>query len=343
MLGLDDVLDSRDLSSARAWFAKRLEDPAAHMVDVLRRANVKYCVMTNEPFRADQAALWLEGRTVPDQLKAALRVDPVLAGDWDAVQAAITARGHPPSPAGLYAFLQQFVDVMSPVYLMASTPAGFTVDAAAVAACVSAPPGTRVVPAAESMPPETMLGVTLRLAADTGLAVAIKVGAVRGANPQLGAGGDSVEVCNLSWLAALCGSLPQQKFLVTVLSTENQHELCVMARTFPNLHVYGCWWYCNLPNVVEEVTTTRVQLLGTQFTAQHSDARVFEQLLYKFSHARTSIARVLTKSYAATLRSGWRLRVSDVWRDVEQLFGGSYEAFLGAKVGKAATDALGKK
>ena len=82
------------------------------------------------------------------------------------------------------------------------------------------------------------------------------------------------------------------KFLVTVLSRSNQHRLCVAARKFPNLHLYGCWWFCNNPSIIEEMTRQRVELLGTAFTAQHSDCRVIDQLLYKWPHSRAVIAKV---------------------------------------------------
>ncbi len=69
------------------------------------------------------------------------------------------------------------------------------------------------------------------------------MGAVRGANPAVRLAGDAVEVADLSFLRALCARHRDVKFLVTVLSKENQHELCVLARKFGNLHVYGCWWF----------------------------------------------------------------------------------------------------
>ena len=47
---------------------------------------------------------------------------------------------------------------------------------------------------------------------------------------------------------------------------------------FRNLHIYGCWWYCNVPSLIESITTLRVKMLGTSFTVQHSDARVLDQL-----------------------------------------------------------------
>ncbi len=79
-----------------------------------------------------------------------------------------------------------------------------------------------------------------------------------------------------------CGDHPDNRFLVSVLSRENQHELCVYARKFANLMPFGCWWFLNNPSIVEEITRERIEMLGMSFIPQHSDARVLEQLIYKW-------------------------------------------------------------
>ncbi len=71
---------------------------------------------------------------------------------------------------------------------------------------------------------------------------------------------------------------PDTKFIATVLARENQHELCVLARKFRNLHIFGCWWFLNNPSLIDEMTRMRLELLGLSFTPQHSDARVLDQL-----------------------------------------------------------------
>jgi hypothetical protein len=72
----------------------------------------------------------------------------------------------------------------------------------------------------------------------------------------------------------------------------------------------------------------RIEMLGTAFTAQHSDARVVDQLLYKWSHSRAVIAQVLTEEYKKLIESGWAPTRAEVRRDVKRLFGGSYEEFM---------------
>src|SRR5437763_14328525 len=98
-------------------------------------------------------------------------------------------------------------------------------------------------------------------------------------------------------VANLCRKFDQNKFLVTMLARENQHELCVAARKFGNLMVFGCWWFLNNPSLIEEIERMRFELLGTSFIPQHSDARVLAQLIYKWDHSRRILAKGMTEKY----------------------------------------------
>jgi len=121
---------------------------------------------------------------------------------------------------------------------------------------------------------------------------------------------------------------PQNCFLCTVLSRENQHELAVIARKFHNLHIFGCWWFLNTPSLIDELTRLRLELLGLSFTPQHSDARVLEQVIYKWEHTRHVLANVLTDKYADLAAAGRPVTRADVARDVEELLGGAALRFL---------------
>ena len=113
-----------------------------------------------------------------------------------------------------------------------------------------------------------------------------------------------------------------------MLSRENQHSLAVAARKFRNLMPFGCWWFVNVPGLIEEITRMRMELLGASFIPQHSDARVLDQLIYKWSEAREMIGKVLTEKYAALLKTGWNLSEQEIARDAEGLLGGNFHEFL---------------
>jgi len=112
-------------------------------------------------------------------------------------------------------------------------------------------------------------------------------------NHDLRLAGDSVGKGDICAIEYLCANYPGVKFLVTMLSRENQHELCVAARKFRNLMIFGCWWFLNTPSIIEEMTRMRFELLGTSFIPKHSDARVLEQVVYKWQHSRDIICNVL--------------------------------------------------
>jgi hypothetical protein len=71
----------------------------------------------------------------------------------------------------------------------------------------------------------------------------------------------------------------------------------------------------------------RIEMMGAAFTAQHSDSRVLDQLLYKWPHARTTIAQVLSEEYQKLYDTGFECSRAEIRRDIAQLFGQSYEAF----------------
>ena len=120
--------------------------------------------------------------------------------------------------------------------------------------------------------------------------------------------------------------------MATFLSRVNQHQLCAVARNFQNLHIYGCWWFLNNPSLIEEITKMRLEMLGLGFTAQHSDARVLEQLLYKWNHSRKIIANVLLNKYKDLVETGWVPTKLEIKRDVNYLLRGSYEEFMKKKL-----------
>jgi hypothetical protein len=88
---------------------------------------------------------------------------------------------------------------------------------------------------------------------------------------------------------------------------------------------FGCWWFLNNPSIVEEITRERIEMLGTSFIPQHSDARVLEQLIYKWRNTRRTLAPILAGSYRRLIEDGREVTRQDVQRDVEKLFRSTFE------------------
>ncbi len=160
---------------------------------------------------------------------------------------------------------------------------------------------------------------------ELGLPMSLMVGVRRQVNPALRLAGDAVGRADLRALENLCRSFPENRFLVSVLSRENQHELCVYARKFNNMMPFGCWWFMNNPSIVEEITRERIELLGTSFIPQHSDARVLEQVIYKWRNTRRTLAPILANAYRLIHDDGAGISRRDIQRDVNRLFRSNFE------------------
>jgi hypothetical protein len=155
------------------------------------------------------------------------------------------------------------------------------------------------------------------------------IGVRRRVNPALKLAGDGVGRADVSAVARISAENPDVKFLVTFLSRENQHELCVAARKFANLMPFGCWWFLNNGSIIGEITRERLEMLGTSFIPQHSDARILDQLIYKWSHSRRAIADALFESYAALRDDGRCVGKTEIMRDAGKLFSDNFRNWVG--------------
>ncbi|HEV7892001.1 MAG TPA: hypothetical protein VGP08_15255 [Pyrinomonadaceae bacterium] len=319
--GLDPA--APDLKDARAFF--RAQDPAAHLGRVLELACVSDVVMTNDPFDSQEARVWTGGAMLDRRFRAALRMDRLI-NDWENTAAVLAGLGYGVeagfggATAGeVRRFLDGWVERMEPLYMAVSLPDSFDYPAADARA-------------------RMIREVVLPTARAHGLPFALMVGVRRGVNTALRLAGDGMGRADVSAVERLCAENPDVRFLATFLSRENQHELCVSARKFPNLMPFGCWWFLNNPSIVSEVTHERLELLGTSFIPQHSDARVLEQLVYKWRHARRSIAEALSAAYERLLESGRAVTRAEVERDVERMFSGNFRAWVNGGAGVAGRE-----
>jgi len=292
-------LDTRatNLQEARAFFSSR--NVAEHLDQVFDIAQVSGVVMTNNPFDDVEDQLWSSGISVDRRFSSSLRLDSLVNTAELAVSTITRVRK----------FLDDWIQRHNPVYMALSLPPDFNFPA-------------------DDARDRLLREVILPTAKEHRLALTLMVGARRGVNPQLREAGDGLGRADVTAIERLCAQYPDVKFLATFLSRENQHELCVAARKFNNLMPFGCWWFLNNPSIVSEITRERFELLGQSFIPQHSDARVLEQLIYKWQHARRQIADALYDSYKQLLSRGRAVTTEEISRDVNRLFSGNFNDWV---------------
>src|SRR4051812_47033990 len=319
LLGLDT--SARDLTPIRKWFSE--QDPDEYIDKVMELSNVSSITMTNPVFDDNERNRWLSNPDVGNdpRFKAVLRIDPILRGYEDASKK-MSEWGYATQPEidaksieETKRFLRDWIDKQKAIYLAVSLPPDWRYPAPAENAVARAG--------------QTMLEkVVLPVCAECNLPFAMMIGSKLRVNPGLGDGGDMVGDADVASVVNLCREFPNNRFFVTMLAREDQHELCVAARKFGNLMVFGCWWFLNNPSLIEEIERMRVELLGTSFIPQHSDARVLDQLIYKWDHSRRVIGKVLIDKYEDLADTGWNVNQAEIERDVRLLLRDNFLNFL---------------
>ena len=313
LLGLD--VKKRDLPALRRWFgARKVED---HVTRCFELAGISKVFMTNSPFDDVERQVWDRGFKRDERFKAGLRIDPLLLS-WPTAASQLKRWGYKVQPGTpsqktfdeVRRFLADWTARIEAKYVMVSLGPDFSFPDKSLM--------TRLIEHA-----------LLPHCREHGLPFALMPGVRRAVNPQLRLAGDGVGLSNLVSIQNLCAGFPENKFMATILARENQHEACVLARKFRNLHIFGCWWFTNVPYLVDEITRLRIELIGLSFTPQHSDARVLDQVVYKWRHFRQVLSGVLLDHYNTLQETGWQVTRAEIERDVKDLFGGAFTKFIG--------------
>lgn len=298
---------AKNLSEFRAFYKK--QKPEAYVDRVFKDANVACVYMTNDPLDPAEAPFWQQKFDLDPRFKAVLRLDSALI-NWPAPVEKLKRLNYDVTPelnektfSELRRYLTNFVEKMNARYMAISLPPTFAY------------------PSNDSIS-QLMANVVYPTAERLGIPSAMMIGVTRQVNPVLRDGGDSLGKWDVSSLERIARDWPGVNFLITLLSRENQHELCVAGRKFPNVHPFGCWWFLNNPSIIREITAERLELLGTSFVPQHSDARILDQLLYKWPHSIKTIAPVFAEKYESLRTAGWPLKQADIQRDIATMFGG---------------------
>jgi hypothetical protein len=306
--------DDSNLSEAREFFDKQSAE--VHINNVLRMAGVSTVVMTNDPLGPEEMPVWMKGVESDPRFQPVLRLDRILC-DWSDPWEQLVGLGYNVDSRAssvciseIRRFLSDWCRRMQPIYMAVSLPDTF------------------------EFPADTPQGILFREAVlpscrEFDLPLSLMIGVRRQVNPRIRLAGDALGRADLRSLETLCHQYPENRFLVSVLSRENQHELCVYARKFNNLMPFGCWWFLNNPSIVEEITRERIEMLGTSFIPQHSDARVLEQLIYKWRNTRRTLAPILAAGYRLVVEDGRNVTRRDVQRDVDKLLRSNFEKWIG--------------
>ena len=310
-IGID--INDKDLNQIRNYYKKYTKKQFIDLV--FEKANIKEVIMTNDPFDEYENKLWRQNVEIDSRFKSSLRLD-FLINDFRSARYSLLKMGYNISSSltgitknEIKRFLKDWIKKTNSVYMAVSLPPDFMLPENSIRAIIIE---------------ECILEVSYEM----NVPLALMIGVKRDTNPELELAGDSVGKANIESLEYLCKRYNKNKFMITMLSRENQHELTVLARKHRNLFIFGCWWFLNNPTFIKEITSMRLELLGLSFMPQHSDARVIDQLIYKWKHSRENISIILIEKYIELINIGWDITEKQIKKDIKQLFSDNFTDFI---------------
>ncbi len=273
--------------------------------NILKLSNVSSLVMTNNPFDLDEWSLFNNNDWDKKIYLASLRLDDLILDYEEALKKAKDQTSNQKNT--IVTYLEKCYSQSNPVY------------------------------AAVSLNLETFHSIfedsfwkdILVWLENKNLPLSLMLGVKREVNKDFGLAGDGIGDINLKELSNLCNSFPKNKFLVTCLSLNDQHELTVLARKHPNLRIFGFWWFMNQPTIIKQILKMRIDMLGFSFIPQHSDARVSDQLIYKWNHFKKILHPILLEYYQELLDKNFPISENILQRDIDNLLSGNAKKYLG--------------
>ena len=128
----------------------------------------------------------------------------------------------------------------------------------------------------------------------------------------------------ISSLCQLFHNFSEVKFDIFLSNKVQSHELAVVAKNYPNVHVSGYWWYVFYPVFIKQFLRERLQMLPRNKTnGFFSDAYVVEWSYAKACLVRLQLTRVLTEMVEEgyfTEEVAKSLAVDLLTRNPEQLY-----------------------
>ena len=275
--------------------------------NIFKKSNITSVVMTNNPFDLDEWSLFNNPNWDRKKYRASLRLDNLI-NEFDKTlniaQKSISSKSN--TPSDIIEYLEVCRNESNPIYVALS------LDNASFKNLLISDFWFNVLEwlSEKKLPMSLMLGVKRRV------------------NKDFGEAGDGIGDIELKDLSKLCSTFPNNKFLVTCLSLNDQHELTVLGRKHPNLKIFGFWWFMNQPSIIKPVLKMRIDLLGLAFIAQHSDARITDQLIYKWSHFKKILSSTLHEYYEDLLDNNFLITKEIIQRDVDKLLNSNAKDFL---------------
>lgn len=265
---------------------KKFKSKKYEYKDILKKLKIKKIVMTNNPFDRNEWAIFKKKNLQRNIFSSSIRLDDLFKSEKKFTE------------KKLRVFMTNAIKISNPIYFAIS------VDGRNIKKIFNS---------------KYMKNVIFPMLEKKNIPIMILIGVKRNVNKNFKDSGDGIGNEDCSYLESIVRKNQKIKFLVTHLSDLCQYKLIVLSRKFSNLKLFGFWWFLNQRKMVSNILDQKINLLGFNFIAQHSDARVFEQLIYKWTTFKEILTDVLYEKYNSLEKDGLNISEKKVKRDINKI------------------------
>lgn len=167
---------------------------------------------------------------------------------------------------------------------------------------------------------QTLETVLIPVAQERGLPIFLMPFVRRGLNPSFHNAGDCVERGDIDDLIRFVSTNLDVNFGITPLSANDNYHLAFATRALPNLRVWGHWWGNLNPSLIEQQLRMRLEFNGYVHYGVNSDARILDQLLFKWPHYWRVLKRVIIDRCLDIIElSQWPVTASTIENSIRKL------------------------
>ncbi len=288
-LGINSA--SRDIEKIRKQLA--LLDKNVLLDKVFELAKLDSVVMSNDPYNPEERTFWKQGVSVDERFKSSISLDSLF---YRAKRVCGAVRDDGLSISDdmiplksvdakiLQQHLKQWIGITQPVYFSLSVWSGFSSQT-------------------KSQESQLLDEVVLPILLEERIPLLLLMNGDRDLKTEI---------------SSLVKKNPNIDFFLS--SSEGNPWMLDLVRHHPNAHAVGLHGSHSTQSQLDECIDSRMELLGTGFIPQFSNASVLEQLVYKWKGIRTSVGKALYKRYAQIVPVGWEVTENDIRNDIQTLF-----------------------
>jgi hypothetical protein len=277
-------------------------DSKKYISTVYKLSNISKVVMTNDIFDIEEVKYY--NNLDRNNFYTSIRLDTYFSNEVDNIE--LNGKVYDLSN-NLELYLSDVVDILKPLYFAISVDDNFSI-------------GDEKYTFLEKH--------IFPLSIKYNIPISLMIGVKRKVNPTYGLAGDAVVNYDLKHLERILLKNQEITFCLTMLSRENQYESTVLSRKFQNLILFGNWWFLNNDIFINEITRMRMNLLGSSFIPQHSDARVLEHLIYKWKHTSLVFKDILFDYFSFLSENNYKLSKKIIETTIDHFYNGEVRRII---------------